>query len=70
MSEFCYCCFVDLLPGEGNPGEARWKVGDTTVVSEVVVCTVCRRLGCEVLNPDGCKKPEAVEAGDGLSDGS
>ena len=57
----CYCCFIEIPDGTGHHGEARWHTGETTVVSQLQVCDVCRRLGCDVLNPYGCKRPEAIE---------
>jgi hypothetical protein len=61
--EICFCCFLEVSPEDEQPGEATWTVGETTVVSHVVVCIACRRLGCEVLNPDGCKRPEKATHG-------
>ncbi len=59
--DVCYCCFVAVEPGQFSLGEAIWRpAGGTTVIhADLKVCHTCRRLECDVLNPFGCKNPDA-----------
>ena len=62
INDVCYCCFIEAAQGTMHPGEASYKVGEYQAVTQVTVCDVCWRLGCEVLNPEGCKRPGAADA--------
>lgn len=62
MNDICFCCFIEIPVGDTNPGTATWKLpdGGKVVTSDLSICTACRRLGCDVLRPGGCKRPEAL----------
>lgn len=62
--DFCYCCYLDIPEGQGNPGEHSVQTGGSTIVANVVVCSTCRRLDCDVPNPEGCRNPERVAEGE------
>ena len=59
MLETCWCCFLEIPEGEANPGthSVNWGPG-VTLTAYVSVCIACRRLECDVANPEGCKRPE------------
>lgn len=58
MTELCFCCFIEIAEGQEQSGTATWKVTGMRVISELFICTACRRLQCDVLDPNGCKRPE------------
>ena len=58
MLETCWCCFLEIPEGEEQRGTHSVQMGEFTMVADVATCIACRRLGCEVANPDGCKRPE------------
>ena len=60
MADFCYCCFAEIPNGVAHPATYTSKIGGSTVIQHVSVCTACRRLGCDVMNPEGCKRPESI----------
>lgn len=61
MVEECFCCFISVGLEDANPIEATWTFPDglRMETQDLVVCTACRRLDCDVLTPGGCKRPEA-----------
>ncbi len=68
MTEWCYCCFIEIDTETAHPGEASYQMpGGFTMRTQVYVCTACRRLGCEILNPDGCKRPETFTLPEGVA---
>ena len=56
----CYCCFNDTPAADLHAATNTANVAGVTVVQHVTVCTACRRLGCEVMNPEGCKRTERM----------
>lgn len=60
QTDVCYCCFLDTPIGDLHPAEYSAKVESGTLTAYFSVCTACRRLGCDVPNPEGCKRPELV----------
>ena len=60
MNRWCYCCFINIPEGDAQPATFTQHIGGSTVITHMSVCTACRRLGCDVPNPDGCKRPEVV----------
>ena len=62
MQDICYCCFNDTPAADLHAATNTGKVSGVTVVQYVTVCTACRRLECEVRNPEGCKRPELYKA--------
>ena len=56
--DVCYCCFNDTPDTDVHHATNTGNIAGVTVVQYMVVCTACRRLGCEVMNPEGCKRPE------------
>mgnify|MGYP001594985059 CR=1 FL=1 len=60
INDVCDCCFIEAAEGTMHPGEVSYKVGEHRAVTQVIVCAACRRLGCEVQNPEGYKRPEAA----------
>lgn len=62
MDDECFCCFIPVNRADAHPIEASWQVPDSDlrmITTDLVVCTVCRRLDCDILTPEGCKRPEA-----------
>ena len=63
QTDLCYCCFVeapisDLHRAEYEVELEGYSLESGTLVAYFWVCTACRRLGCDVPNPGGCKRPE------------
>jgi len=62
QTNICYCCLHDFPVGEMHEGTMTYTGRLRGVVQHVLVCTACRHLGCDVMNPTGCKRPEAAGA--------
>ena len=56
--ELCWCCFLDIPVGEGHAGEHSVKHAEGKLIASVWVCDTCRKLGCDVPNPEGCLRPD------------
>ena len=58
QTDVCYCCFVETPDSDLHPAEYAVEVDSGRLIAHFAVCTACRRLGCDVPNPEGCKRPE------------